>query len=241
MRKLSLISIWQAKRKQFTHINSHFHNYHELVYYSSGGGETEIGGKTFNFSKGHFAIIPPETDHSEIHHADSEVICLMFSGIDDLPTGYFKDTSHKISKVLNEILTEVNQQFSDYEEMLVLKLNELVLNISRIVNDINPTKSFEYIINYLRTNFHERINLCECAKQLNISYDYFQHKFKTLTGLSPQQFLMEQRLTAAKQLLKKGNLNCTEIALRCGFCTSAQFSALFKKKYGITPLQYKKA
>ena len=124
--------------------------------------------------------------------------------------------------------------------MLVIKLNELILNIIRIENTIIDTKNFEYIINYIRENFHEHINLSDCAKQLNISYDYFQHKFKALTGYSPQHFLMEQRLLASKEMLKKGAYNCTEIAYLCGFCTSSQFSAMFKKRYSITPMQFKK-
>jgi len=82
--------------------------------------------------------------------------------------------------------------------------------------------------------------LSDCAKQLNLSYDYFQHKFKAITGCSPQQFLIKQRLKASKKLLKEGELNCTEIAFRCGFSTSAQYSALFKKEYGSSPLQYQK-
>lgn len=240
MQNLQLISAWKATKTKSTYINYHSHEYYELVYYLSGSGKTEIGGKMFPFSDNSFALIPGNTEHDELHDSDSEVICLIFSGIDDLQLGFFKDYSHTIYKILNELLYEVNKQTYGYKEMLVIKLNELMLNIIRIENNINDTKNFEYIINYLRENFYEHINLLDCAKQLNISYDYFQHKFKAITGYSPQQFLMEQRLLACKKLLKESDYNCTEIAYRCGFCTSAQFSGMFKKRYGITPLQFKK-
>ena len=115
-----------------------------------------------------------------------------------------------------------------------------MLHIARKENDTGNTKNFDYIINLLRENFFEHINLSDCAKQLNISYDYFQHKFKKLTGTSPQQFLIEQRLLFAEKLLIEGNSNCTEIAYRCGFSTSAQFSAFFKRRFGQSPLQYKR-
>ena len=74
---------------------------------------------------------------------------------------------------------------------------------------------------------------------MNISYDYFQHKFKELTGFSPQQFLLNQRLLAAKELLQNSRLSCTEIAYRCGFSTSAQFSMLFKTHLGMSPLAFR--
>ena len=124
--------------------------------------------------------------------------------------------------------------------MLEIKLNEIMLHIARQENNTGDTKNFDYIINFLQENFHEHIILSDCAKQLNISYDYFQHKFKMLTGASPQQFLIEQRLLFAEKLLADGNFNCTEIAYRCGFSTSAQFSAFFKRRFGQSPLQYKK-
>ena len=240
MQNLQLISAWKATKTKNTYINYHSHEYYELVYYLSGSGKTEIGGKMFKFSDNSFALIPGNTEHDELHDSDSEVICLMFSGIKDLQLGFFKDYSHTISKILNALLYEVNEQTYGYKEMLVIKLNELMLNISRIENTIIDTKNFEYIINYIRENFHEHINLSDCAKQLNISYDYFQHKFKAITGYSPQQFLMEQRLLACKKMLKESNYNCTEIAYRCGFCTSAQFSAMFKKRYGTTPWRFKR-
>ena len=240
MQNLQLFSIWEAERNQNTYIKHHSHKYHELVYYARGNGKTEIEGKKFCFLDGSFVIIPPDTEHDELHYADANVICLMFSGVDNFQIGFFEDSSNKIGKILNELLNEAHNQKYNYREMFIVKLNELMLNISRIKHITNDTKSFEYIINYIIENFHEQLNLSECAKQLNISYDYFQHKFKSLTGLSPKQFLMQQRLLSAEKMLKQSNYNCTEISCRCGFSTSAQFSALFKNRYGITPMQYRK-
>lgn len=240
MKDLRLVSIWEAKRLRNTYINYHCHAYHELVYYASGGGETIIDGKTFHFSDNCFAVIPRDVEHNETHSADSEVICLEFAGAEDLPLGFYAEPTHAVFQILKALLSEVKNQKFGYEEMLSIKLNELVLHIVRNENNTSTTKTFAHIINYIQENIHEHINLSDCARQLNISYDYFQHKFKALTGYSPQQFLMEQRLLACKKLLLEGKYNCTEIAYRCGFCTSAQFSALFKKRYGVTPLQFRR-
>ena len=240
MQELLLVSIWEAKRIQKRHIMNHSHKYHELVYYVFGSGETEIGGKAFQFSDRCFAVIPRHTEHNETHRSDSEVICLEFSGACEMQPGFYTDPPRVIHKILKELLQEVKIQKYGYQDMLTVKLNELMLHISRSKNNPDATKNFEYIINYIRENFQERINFSDCAGQLNLSYDYFQHKFKALTGYSPRQFLIEQRLLAAEKMLLEGNFNCTEIAYRCGFCTSAQFSAMFRKRFGATPLQFKK-
>lgn len=205
MRNLELISLWIAEKSKDSYVNYHSHKYHELVYYPEGNGITKIGEEEFIFSDNCLAVIPRNTEHNELHYSDSEVICLEFIGINDLKLSLIKDSSNKIHKILKEMLCEAENQKYGYKEMLTIKLNELLLNIIRSENNTTETKNFEYIINYIKENFHEHIILSDCAKQLNISYDYFQHKFKTITGYSPQQYLIEQRLKASKKCLKTVN------------------------------------
>lgn len=240
MDDLRLITIWAPCRTRQCVIPLHSHNYYELVYYTYGSGITEIGSGAYPISSGHFALIPPHTKHDELHHADAEIICLGFHSPTQLPLLFREDTLRTVRGILTALLSEAKTQNYGYEEMILLKLRELLIYLFRTKHTAKATQNFEYIINYLRENFHEHIVLNDFARQLNISYDYFQHKFKALTGASPQQFLMEQRLLSAEKLLRTGDSNCTQIASLCGFCTSAQFSALFKKRYGQSPLQYRK-
>jgi len=241
MQEMKPISIWRTKKKKKEHVSFHSHKYHELVYYPKGCGETVIGGKLFRFSEETFTIIPPDVEHNESYQSDTEAFCIIFDSPKMLPVAFYTDTGRNVQKIIEELFYEVEKQPYGYQEMLSLKLNEILLHILRLKNsDSAATKSFEYIINYLGENYQEKINLVDCAARLHISYEYFRHKFKAITGLSPQQYLMESRLSAAENLLRSSNLNCTEIAYRCGFSTSAQFSALFRKRYGVSPLKFKK-
>ena len=65
---------------------------------------------------------------------------------------------------------------------------------------------------------------------MNLSYDYFQHRFKELTGYSPQAFLLQQRLNGAKKLLVQTSLSCTEIAYRCGWITTEELLMAFHQQ-----------
>ena len=89
-------------------------------------------------------------------------------------------------------------------------------------------------------NYREKIVFSKLAENVNLSYDYFQHKFKKLTGCSPQAYLVKIRLEEAEKLLRINEYNCTEIAYKCGFSNSAQFSKLFKEHYSVTPREYRK-
>lgn len=240
MLKTDFMSIWKAERTANTYINFHTHNYYELVYYCKGKGITVIGNEEFIFQKNSFTIIPPGVMHSEFHQKDGEVICLSFSVNIDVFNIINDDDTLKTYRILDKILNEIAKQEYLFENMTNTKLYELcIFLIRKNTKRISSEKNFEHIINYLNENFHEKIILTDCAKQLNISYDYFQHKFKEITGLSPKQFLIDCRLKAAENLLTKSDLNCTEIAYRCGFSTSAQFSKFFRKKYEISPLKYR--
>lgn len=164
----------------------------------------------------------------------------MFSNCPTLTHHFFYDDTRAIYKILKKIINETQSQNYLYQDMIASKLRELCILLSRIENSKFNEKNFEHIINYIKENYHEKFDFNSCAEQLNLSYYYFSHKFKKITGISPQQFLITTRLAEAKKLLLSKDISCTQIALQCGFSTSAQFSSLFKKEYNISPLEYRR-
>jgi len=238
---MELFSAWEAERAEGTYIGFHAHEYHELVYYPYGGGVTVLGEEVCAFSENCFAVIPPSVAHDEKHLRAGAVLCLVFSCDAELEKGVKKDTYGAVYRVAKELLAETQMQKRGYADMIRAKLAELCVLIARAEDDRRGEKDFGYVINHLKENYHEHIRLSDCAKQLNISYDYFQHRFKAVMGMSPQRFLLSCRLRAAERMLLDGRLGCTEIAFRCGFSTSAQFSAIFKRENGVSPLEYRKA
>ncbi len=201
---------------------------------------TTLGEEAFAFFEHTYALIPPSLPHDERHSENGAVICLLFSCDEALSVGVKKDTLGTVLRLLREMLDEAKRQAYGYEDMINAKLKELCVLLARDKHRSTAEKDFAYVINYLRENYHEHILLSDLAARLGISYDYFQHKFKTVTGLSPQRFLLRRRLEAARVLLRAQTLACTDIAYRCGFSTSAQFSALFKREYGMSPSRFRR-
>ncbi len=240
MKDGTLILAWQSTRGCGEYIEPNQHDHNEVVYFLAGSGEIELNGQIFPFSQGDFVCIPQGTPHRTAHLTESVVLYIRFSGFCDLPCCLLSDSTRRVERLLRDVLHEMQEQPFDYTAMVALKLHELPILIQRYCHPHHTPKNLEYIVNFLRENCHEKLRLADCAEQLHISYDYFQHKFKEYTGVSPQQFLITQRLSTAEKLLCETSLSCTEIAFRCGFSTSAQFSALFKKKHGIPPLRYRR-
>lgn len=243
MGDIAIKTAWQAKRTKNTVIYDHVHNFYELVYYCYGSGTTWIGETRYDLSPDTFLVVPPNLPHGEVFSADAKVYCLGFSAEEPVDCGLLCDNAQAVRNRIKEILLESAEQPLYYQKMSRLKLQEIFIEIERLRSRSSrraSSKDFDYLINYLSENYTEKIALHTLAAQVYLSYDYFQHRFKELTGLSPQQFLIKKRLEAAANLLKEQTFNCTEIAQRCGFCNSAQFSMLFKRTFGITPVQYRK-
>lgn len=81
----------------------------------------------------------------------------------------------------------------------------------------------------------------QLCQELGISRSLLYTKFKSLTGMTPNNFIMNTRLKhAATLLLQDKTLSISEVCDRCGFNAPAYFSKCFKLQYNITPLDYRK-
>ena len=241
MKDFELKTAWDACRKKGHHVHLHKHNFYELVYYCNGSGMGCVGNENYTVSANTFVLIPPNTEHEESHQADCKLFCVGFVSEEILTFQLLQDSQGTIYGIIKKIIREATQQPPSYKEMIRVKLWELMLEIQRLeaIGSQSSTRNFEYVINYIAQNYHEKIMLRSMAEQMHISYDYFQHRFKEIQGESPQQFLVHKRVEASQKMLLDKTLSCTEIAYRCGFSNSAQFSAIFKREAGVTPYQYR--
>lgn len=103
------------------------------------------------------------------------------------------------------------------------------------------SRKLQAAIDYITTHLESSISLNDLARisQINSDY-YFSRLFKQSTGISPYQYVIQQRIEKAKQLLKQDNLPLVEIALMCGFSSQSAFSRTFSKLVKTTPRSYRK-
>jgi len=88
---------------------------------------------------------------------------------------------------------------------------------------------------FINANLEEDLSLAEIAAASDLSQYHFARAFRTSTGLTPQQYLMRQRVERAKELLANDNLPIVEISLRTGFKNQSHFTTLFRKFTKLTP------
>ena len=67
------------------------------------------------------------------------------------------------------------------------------------------------------------------------------HTFHEKTGMTLSGYVLEKRLSKAESMLRKGVRPVGEIALELGFSSVSYFCSVFNKKYGMSPLAYRKS
>lgn len=96
------------------------------------------------------------------------------------------------------------------------------------------------ISEYIHAHLDQSIKLADLADVAGMSQFHFSRLFKRSMGISPHQYLLQQRLEQAKQLLKGSKLAIAEIALQCGFNSQSHLSKHFREAIGMTPSDYRK-
>jgi AraC family transcriptional regulator len=98
-----------------------------------------------------------------------------------------------------------------------------------------PQQKLKQSIDYIQDNLAGEISLNELADYLGISRYYFCRLFKQSTGLSPHQYVIQQRVERAKQLLQRRGMSIADVAQACGFAHQSHLNRHFKRLTGVTP------
>lgn len=98
----------------------------------------------------------------------------------------------------------------------------------------------EEALRYIEANYAHSVNIQVIADHLNIERTYLYRLFKDITGVSPQEYLLDYRIRRACSLLKETDLPVSDIARSVGYGDALYFSRLFKQKKGSPPSEYRK-
>lgn len=97
----------------------------------------------------------------------------------------------------------------------------------------------KYAEDYLKANYTKPLKISKLADMLGIDRRYLCRIFNRVTGETPQKYLMNIRLKKAAELLGTGLYSVGEVSRSSGYEDIYNFSKMFKKMYGVSPLSYK--
>jgi AraC-like DNA-binding protein len=159
---------------------------------------------------------------------------------------YFFYNNTELATTLNKLIREC-MSFSVTKDALVdLALQELLVRIvqTQTVQQVDTGKIIDVnspivaITEYIRANITGSINLKDMSEKACMSTTSFYRYFKRELGMSPIEFILNEKIKHAKSLLKNPGIQVNEVCFMSGFDDCNYFIRIFKKYEGITPKQY---
>lgn len=241
-----------GKHNQTYEVNWHSHKSWELVFCTSGHGtfliEGAQSGKKMDYTKNDLVIIPPNTVHANVSDHGFKNIHIT---LDNLSIGAgeiakIKDTSNKIFLGCMADIYYIYNCDVMGKEAILQNLGDLIASYIVAFSDI---KRYSPIIEKMRHSIFK--HFAESTFDLNDMFDieenynsnYLKKLFKKEIGTSPQQFLIDLRITYARKLLSntlEDSISISHVAYECGYDDPLYFSRVFKSATGHSPKEYHK-
>jgi AraC-like DNA-binding protein len=113
-------------------------------------------------------------------------------------------------------------------------------DITRAGLALRPYTEMQAVLEYVRDNFSQSIEIKELAALVHLSVSQFERRFRKVFQISPLKHIMNVRIRAASLRLTTTNDTISTIALDCGFYDHSHFTRNFRKIMGISPKEYRK-
>ena len=250
-----------------TRFPKHYHDAHQILYVSSGSVSVSFGNRTVTVEEGTLVIFHRFDEHSlqvlsedycrysilvsprEVNEGQEEafLFSVFFSRADHAPqTVFLVEQRVYFEELFAAMAEEYRHKEELYEKKLDLLFWQFLIALYRMRGDLflhdrgKNMQIVQSIRNTIEERYGERITLAELSSVYHVSISHLTHAFKKATGYAPIEYLMECRLSAAKQMLSTNEMSISEIVDLCGFSDESNFARTFKKKIGISPSAFRK-
>ena len=93
---------------------------------------------------------------------------------------------------------------------------------------------------YMKEHLNEPMTIPALSRRTCLSATAFKESFRRLYGLPVHTWLRQRRMEHAAELLRSSSLSVLGVAQSVGYGSASQFTAAFRRQYGVTPAQYRK-
>jgi len=264
---ISRIHIERAAREAgYSMASHHCHPYFELYYVENGACRFTIDDNMYDLHKVDYILIPPETFHytrylfgackrADLYFRSEDISEAALSA---LPQGavFFSQTRifqtpgayrEQMSALISRMTAETRIGDAQSVPTLYFQLQELFLMCARVClfsqdtpADIHTTDRHVLLaVRFIGKNYMRPVTTADIAAAAGFSPNYLSRKFREAAGIGMHEYLAFTRLQHAAAELISTDDTITQIALRCGFSDSNYFKDAFKKKYSVTPREYR--
>jgi len=153
-------------------------------------------------------------------------------------TGMF-DPTHPYGRLIDEIIDLTNRGVSSHAVEISMRTSQFLHLAAMDLQSYEMPTLTQQTVNMIEQNYTGKLELDQITNMLFVSRAHLIRVFKKEKGITPHQYLIQYRLSAAAQLLRYSTLSVEQISKQVGFSSASHFISSFAKANGCTPLQYK--
>ena len=150
------------------------------------------------------------------------------------PEGAYTLSDHYIQEV------EACKSISDVLNCSAEMYETLLARIQKVIKSRQYSSIVSTMQEYVTTHIYDKIVLKDLAKELGYTAYYLSKKFQTETGQSFNNYVKQEKIALAKQLLNAPGASISDISERLSFSSPSFFSAIFREYTGLAPKEYLK-
>ena len=224
--------------------------YYRIYLVKGGRAEIKLKNKTLVLESGYLYFLPAyqvsssclekSLSHYYIHflaHSD-------FAACD--PIGFFnfynKIPYRKELEAIFHIIMENRQQRNEFEKISLKAATQLLLVSFLCQNSFHLPEDnrMTVIVQYINEHLCDEILVSKLADIAGYNRSYFCTLFKKVFKVSPQEYILQQKIKKAQDMLLDSSLSITDISNQLNFQSSSYFTRIFKSKTQLSPSNYRK-
>jgi AraC-like DNA-binding protein len=204
-------------------------------------GEIKFTDKTLTFESGDVIIVPPLTKHC----CEGQYLAVILEQA-LLPVKHAKIITDENRVEITDACRSAVRHFADKNDVVLCAIGQL---IAALVTAYSGGNTLPPVVQLVLSDIQKNVSnpaysLENTIRALPLNYDYVRKLFKKQVGLTPHDYLINERMQLAKKIMTSGASNqysfytVAQIAEMCGFSEPLYFSRVFKKYFDISPTDY---
>lgn len=172
-----------------------------------------------------------------------EIVNEVFIGILDHATLKVEDFKSSLENVNRENKVDIKDYIAGIRRFRegAQYVNNRFISILKDIKskrEGRSTKVIELAKDFIKENYQTNITLVDVASQVYLNPNYFSELFKKNTGKNFVEYLVEVRVSKARELLKMPGIKIYEVANQVGYKEHVSFNRAFKRVVGMSPKEY---
>ncbi|MBR1781027.1 MAG: helix-turn-helix domain-containing protein [Oscillospiraceae bacterium] len=258
--------LFRLKGVERAEIPYHYHEFHKLILFLSGGLTYLVEGRGYQMRPGEMLLVPAHAIHQPVISPSAPyartILWIQPQALEEQGLGvcfarcraqnaYLLGRDRYDREKLQGLLSALEEsargeQFGD-EALSRALFVELMVAVNRAVLSSEPEQreraarqdpKIDEILDYINANLAQDLSVDALSERFYLSRSWLMHRFKDITGCPVHQYVLQKRLICAAQLLRRGE-SVGEAVRLSGFADYSAFLRAFRRAYGVSPREYR--